>query len=298
MSEVLHVCPVSGKDSLATALVQRERQPETPITYIYNVTGRELPEVNAWLASAEAALNAPIIRIGADLTEIIYDENMLPNIKQRYCTRKSKIYPMEEWIANRPTILYLGLRADEDRAGYTPPPHVEVRYPLREVGFGLDDVYALLDRLNLLPPTFRWSRIEERVRFALGADAGKLDALPRWQQDQLLSGRSRANCDFCFFQRAYEWVWLAETHPERFEESMRIEQEIGGVNTRRDRAYTWRPRESLAELIARREQIITRRVRQIVHTIYGYRQSTLDDPEPEIGEEIMKATSCGLFCAK
>ena len=39
-----HIIPISGKDSLATAISQRARFPDVPYEYVYNDTRMELPE--------------------------------------------------------------------------------------------------------------------------------------------------------------------------------------------------------------------------------------------------------------
>jgi hypothetical protein len=149
-----YIIPISGKDSLATALVQKEREPHLPYEYFYNPTGMDLPEVDPWLNLVSAHLDAPIHRVGDDLEAIIYEQGILPAHKTRYCTRLAKIFPMEEWLhtpyaiyllaaaktlpltANiqsiklilqaacdlgdyiEPATVYYGIRADERRAGY------------------------------------------------------------------------------------------------------------------------------------------------------------------------------------
>jgi len=63
--------------------------------------------------------------------------------------------------------------------------------------------------------------------------------------------RSRSGCFFCFFQRKYEWVMLAQEHPELFAEAVKYEQEHSD-----GRHYTWTQGETLLEVLARKEQII------------------------------------------
>jgi len=63
--------------------------------------------------------------------------------------------------------------------------------------------------------------------------------------------RSRSGCYFCFFQRKYEWVMLAEEHPELFQKAIEYEQ-----NHQDGRVYTWAQGETLMELLERKNQII------------------------------------------
>lgn len=53
--------------------------------------------------------------------------------------------------------------------------------------------------------------------------------------------RSRSGCYFCFYQQKIEWIWLYETHPDKYKEAMKYEDEKEG--------FTWNQHESLADLI-------------------------------------------------
>ena len=74
-----HIIPISGKDSLATAIVQREYRPELDYEYIFNQTSMELPEVYDWLDKASNYLGKPIIHCGRDLFEVIDEQGILPS---------------------------------------------------------------------------------------------------------------------------------------------------------------------------------------------------------------------------
>jgi hypothetical protein len=63
--------------------------------------------------------------------------------------------------------------------------------------------------------------------------------------------RSRSGCYFCFFQRKYEWVMLAQEHPDLFEKAIEYEK-----NHKDGRDYTWTQGETLEELLARKDEII------------------------------------------
>lgn len=112
-----HIIPISGKDSLATAIVQRALNPILPYEFVYNDTEMELPDTYVWLEQVERILGISIIRLGKNLEAIIHEEQMLPSVQRRFCTRLSKIYPMSEWLGTDEATVYLGIRADEDRVG-------------------------------------------------------------------------------------------------------------------------------------------------------------------------------------
>lgn len=111
-----HIIPISGKDSLMTAIIQKELEPRE-YEYIYNVTGAETPEIIDWLAKVETCLDAPIVRAGADLEQIIYDKGVLPSPRVRFCTEYAKIKPMQKYIGKEDATVYFGIRADENRGG-------------------------------------------------------------------------------------------------------------------------------------------------------------------------------------
>src|SRR5687768_162942 len=83
-----HVILISGKDSLATALIQRERAPGLHYEYIFNEVGWELPETFVWLNQVEAYLGEPLYHCGDDLNAIVDEENCLPLPQRRFCTRR------------------------------------------------------------------------------------------------------------------------------------------------------------------------------------------------------------------
>ena len=114
-----HAIPISGKDSLATAIIQMERQPDLQYELFFNQTDAELPETLTWIDKLESYFQQPIIRIGDNLEDIIQNHGILPSQMVRFCTREAKIEPMERYFAGHTTYVYYGLRADEPlRTGY------------------------------------------------------------------------------------------------------------------------------------------------------------------------------------
>ena len=90
------------------------------------------------------------------LRGMIREERMLPNFRARWCTRRAKIEPYRAWLAEAaPCVSYVGLRADEEgRAGgaYGDIAGVEMRFPLREWGWGEGEVQNYLNTCGVMVP--------------------------------------------------------------------------------------------------------------------------------------------------
>lgn len=199
---VAHILGLSGgKDSTALALVMREREPGLPMNYICTPTGDELPEMNAHWSLLEGLLGQEILRLHAPdgaggvltLDKLIARFGALPNFRQRWCTRMLKIQPCEAFMlalqAAGPAVLYVGLRADEEaREGLLWKG--ATRFPLRELGWGVDEVWGYLKEQNV--------------------------AIPR-----------RTDCARCYHQRLPEWKMLAERHPCLYESAAQQEDATG-----------------------------------------------------------------------
>jgi 3'-phosphoadenosine 5'-phosphosulfate sulfotransferase (PAPS reductase)/FAD synthetase len=139
----------------------------------------------------------------------------------RWCTVQMKIKPLEQFVGDDEAISYVGIRADENRDGYiSTKKNIKPVFPFKERGLVKADIIGLLEDTGIgLPDYYRW--------------------------------RSRSGCFFCFFQRKYEWVMLAEEHPDKFAEALKYEQEH-----KDGRQYTWNEGETLLELLERKDEII------------------------------------------
>ncbi len=193
-----HVVALSGgKDSTAMALRLAEVEPRDYL-FVCTPTGNEPAKMfEHWLGLGQL-LGSPILPITAStgLSGTIRAEGMIPNFRARFCTRIQKIEPYRAWLAaNRPITSYVGLRADEEgRAGgaYGDIPYVEMRFPLREWGWGLAEVLDYLMQRGV--------------------------TIPR-----------RTDCKWCFHQRIIEWFELWRDDLPSWMEGEAIEAEIGGT---------------------------------------------------------------------
>ena len=222
-----HVLGISGgKDSAALAVHMRDRVSE--MEYYFCDTGKELPETYEYLLRLEVALGKPIVRLNADRDFdhwLWVNRGMLPSAQVRWCTPNLKIKPFEKWVGEDSALSYIAIRADENRTGYiSTKANITPVYPFIEDGIDMDGVEKIL------------------------ADAGI--GMPDYY-----SWRTRSGCYFCFFQRKYEWVRLAEEHPDLFEKAIEYEDKVRYEGTASSKHFTWSQGESLRELIAREDEI-------------------------------------------
>ena len=202
----LHIVPLSGgKDSSALALRLAEMNPGTEYTYLFTPTGDELPEMNAHLDRLAKMLGKPIFRKRHkhNLNGMIEQFQALPSWRMRWCTRMLKIEVAKAFYLDNPgSVAYVGLRADEEqRKGGIYGEDVEQRYPLREWGWGVDEV---------------WEYLKER-----GV------TIPR-----------RTDCARCYDQQIGEWWNLWKDHPEIYADAEAQEEKYGHT-FRSDRRDTW-----------------------------------------------------------
>lgn len=212
-----HILLISGgKDSTALALYMRDKHPELELEYVFCDTHKELPETYEYLARIEAYLGKTVTRLSSGLGDRGFDHYLkvygdyLPAPNMRWCTRRLKIEPFEDYVGDDPVSLYVGIRADENREGYiSTKPNITAVFPFKEARVGRSDVLRILEESGVgLPKYYEW--------------------------------RTRSGCYFCFFQRKSEWVGLKERHPDLFELAKQYEKPEQG--------YTWAHGESLEQL--------------------------------------------------
>ena len=210
---------------------RRVRAAEKPpqMEYFFTDTGKELPEVYSYLDALENHLNSPIIRLtpfkdGVDTHISPFDHllasqfrGLLPSRRQRWCTLRMKIYPIERFVGNAPTVNYVGIRADESaRVKISAKPNITAVYPFVQDDIVRNDVFRILEETAGIPKYYEW--------------------------------RSRSGCFFCFFQRKNEWLGLRQRHPDLFKQAMEYEENTYDPAT--GRMYTWNDNFSLRDLDA------------------------------------------------
>lgn len=217
MSEARHILSLSGgKDSAALALYMRDRIPN--MEYIFNDTGKELPETYEYLDRIGDYLGRPVTKLNADKGFDHWYQlygGMIPSNHRRWCTKMLKLKPFEAYVGNDPVVNYVGIRADEDRQGYiSTKPNITPVYPFIEDGLVYADIVRILHQSGVgMPPYTRW-------------------------------GRTRSGCFFCFYQQKIEWVRLLETYPDLFDEAAEYEKEYAPTGN----LFTWSNGERLSDL--------------------------------------------------
>lgn len=252
--DVRHILGLSGgKDSAALAILLHKKVPQ--MEYFFCDTGKELPETYEFLERMKARLGIKIVHLSAergfDHWLNIYG-GFLPSPQVRWCTRQLKLKPLEKFIGDDEAISYIGIRADEDRDGYiAKKPNIRPVYPFKELGLNKTDIFRILEESGVgVPSYYKW--------------------------------RSRSGCYFCFFQRNYEWVKLAEMHPDLFALAVQYEQEHSD-----GRKFYWNQSESLLSILDRKEQIIAAHEANLKkqnklkknRTLLEVFESTLDDED-------------------
>lgn len=184
MDQIRHVVGISGgKDSTALALRLQEVEPDTDWQYLITPTGDELPSMLDHWANLESILGRPFIRLtvrNRTLNDLIQIHEAVPNFRQRWCTRQLKIEPTIAWcVRNKPVLMHVGLRADEDEREGIYGDLVQSRFPFREWGWGLKDVQCYLAKRGVQIP-------------------------------------KRTDCARCYHQRISEWRDLWRDYPDLY----------------------------------------------------------------------------------
>lgn len=155
-----HVMGISGgKDSAALAIYLRDKHPELDIEYYFSDTGKELDETYELISNLENYLGKTITRLEAapDSPEDSFDHfvkvygGYLPSSSARWCTKKLKLEPFEQFVGNDPVVSYVGIRGDEDREGYiSRKPNIQSIFPFRR-NIWSEDVIQKVLQADALP---------------------------------------------------------------------------------------------------------------------------------------------------
>jgi hypothetical protein len=134
------------------------------------------------------------VRHTKDLEGAIRQMNMLPSVFARWCTRVLKIQPTIAYMEGLPpgSVLYVGLRADEEERKGLFGEDIAIRFPMREWGWKEADVWAYLDKRGVCIP-------------------------------------ARTDCAWCPYQRLGEWRDLYENYPDLWAQGVALEKEMGAT---------------------------------------------------------------------
>lgn len=170
-----------GKDSGALAIYLFQKYPHLDIEYYFTDTGKELQETYDLIRNIETHTGKKVIHIEAaeKSHEDPFDHFLklyggyLPSSNARWCTKKLKLEPFEDWVGDDLVISYVGIRGDEDREGYiSRKDNIQSIFPFRRNIWSEDVVAKILKNSNI-ENLFTWyndhipdqklSRIQEVV---------------------------------------------------------------------------------------------------------------------------------------
>ncbi|MBD0295709.1 MAG: phosphoadenosine phosphosulfate reductase family protein [Flavisolibacter sp.] len=190
MTKVRHVLGISGgKDSAALAIYMHNKYPELDIEYYTCDTGKELDETYQLIKGLEVYLGKSIrlLRAAEGSTKDPFDHFLdiyggyLPSSRARWCTKKLKLEPFEEFVGNDLVVSYVGIRGDEEREGYiSEKPNIQSIFPFRKNIWSEDVVRKLLNDSNLANVTSLFHTIitESFVNSAHASRFGEVLARP------------------------------------------------------------------------------------------------------------------------
>lgn len=158
MSKVRHLLGISGgKDSAALAIYMKDKYPDLDVEYYTCDTGKELDETYQLIKNLEIYLGRKITLLkaadGSDEDPFDHYLKMyggyLPSASARWCTKKLKLGPFEEFVGDDPVISYVGIRGDESREGYiSKKPNIQSIFPFRKNIWSEDVIAQLLSNRN------------------------------------------------------------------------------------------------------------------------------------------------------
>jgi hypothetical protein len=174
------------------AIRLRELNPDTAYEFVLTPTGDELPPMVKHWNKLESILG-PLKRLPTiTLMDLIEQKQMLPAFHARFCTEYIKVRPFIEYMRSLPkgSVMYVGLRADEQMRKGVRSPGVTSIYPMRDWGWGIEDVIKYLREKGVTIP-------------------------------------KRTDCGCCYDQRLSEWKDLLDNYPDRYEKYVQLEKKMG-----------------------------------------------------------------------
>ncbi len=159
MSKVRHVLGISGgKDSAALAIYVKTKYPSIDLELYTCDTGKELDETYQLIRNLEVYLGIKInlLQGAENSSEDPFDHflkmygGFLPSSNARWCTKKLKLEPFENYVGTDPVISYVGIRGDEEREGYiSTKKNIQSIFPFRRNIWSQDVVTMMLANQNL-----------------------------------------------------------------------------------------------------------------------------------------------------
>ena len=182
MSKVKHVLGISGgKDSAALAIYVKTKYPSIDLEFYTCDTGKELEETYQLIKNLEVYLGIKIklLKGAENSSEDPFDHflkmygGFLPSANARWCTKKLKLEPFENYVGNNPVISYVGIRGDEEREGYiSTKKNIQSIFPFRKNIWSQDVILKLLSNQNLeqllaISPNVDFGKNQDKAKHAI-----------------------------------------------------------------------------------------------------------------------------------
>lgn len=159
MNKVRHVLGISGgKDSAALAIYMKAKYPSLDLEFYSCDTGKELDETYQLIQNLEVYLGIKInlLQGAENSSEDPFDHflkmygGFLPSSNARWCTKKLKLEPFENYVGSDPVVSYVGIRGDEEREGYiSTKKNIQSIFPFRKNIWSQDVISKLLSNQNI-----------------------------------------------------------------------------------------------------------------------------------------------------
>ena len=159
MSKIRHVLGISGgKDSAALAIYVKTKYPSIDLEFYSCDTGKELEETYQLIKNLEVYLGIKInlLQGAENSSEDPFDHflqmygGFLPSSNARWCTKKLKLDPFENYVGTDPVVSYVGIRGDEEREGYiSTKKNIQSIFPFRKNIWSKDVVTKMLSNQNM-----------------------------------------------------------------------------------------------------------------------------------------------------
>jgi len=160
VSKIKHVLGISGgKDSAALAIYLKEKHPTMEFDYYFTDTGKELDETYQLINNLEDYLGVKVNRLedkkikssSKDPFDFYFKSfrGYLPSSQARWCTSLLKLKPFENFVGDKPTASYVGIRGDEQREGYiSKKDTIQSIFPFRKNIWSQDVLYKIFNPEN------------------------------------------------------------------------------------------------------------------------------------------------------
>lgn len=195
--KVRHLLGISGgKDSAALAIYMSQKYPEIDLEYYTCDTGKELEETYALIKSLELYLGKTIkLLIAAEhSTKNPFDHflelngKFLPSQQMRWCTRKLKLDPFEQFVGTDLVVSYVGIRGDEDREGYISTKlNIQSIFPFRKNIWSEDVINKVLANSNIIALELWYQELSSFKKKAKALEIAKIPVSSQFNRNQKLN---------------------------------------------------------------------------------------------------------------